>query len=445
MSIEKPKQKHSKQDEQVIDTRPKLLIMCDPVCHQDQSIWATGHAKILKHILPTLRKSFQTMQIGFGMTGAYQYQGTHNIVNFDGKRDYWGLESLNRMCSSSKQERPDVVLTITDFKSQGVIFIDKFVAMFQKHKLPFVMWIAMDDGSLRNEYVNGILAADKIIGMAEYTKKIITSFDALPIVNDKVSYIYPGVDTDSFYKVSDEQRNELRKMFGWSDGQKVIFCVAKNQLRKNLVHLFAMMRILPENYHLKMISLGVRRDVTVDALDGWNFTEVLNKFFSDVKGRIDINGGEHSMTNPLPDKVIGNMYRASDCFILPSQSEGLGLPFLEAMACGCPSIGSKWGPITELLASGRGLIIENYPALEYYITMGQNPELYANPSISNMAEQVVAVCSNNELRDTIINRGLSYMENINDTTRLEHMNELILSAYKNYKIRKTYLTPDIIF
>ena len=56
------------------------------------------------------------------------------------------------------------------------------------------------------------------------------------------------------------------------------------------------------------------------------------------------------------DKVttqdLANLYRAVDCFVLPSRGEGLGLPVLEAMACGLPVIATDWSSLSELNFEG---------------------------------------------------------------------------------------------
>lgn len=50
----------------------------------------------------------------------------------------------------------------------------------------------------------------------------------------------------------------------------------------------------------------------------------------------------------LPD-----LYRASDLFALPSEGEGFGIVFLEAMACGTPAIGLNVGGSPDALCDGE--------------------------------------------------------------------------------------------
>src|SRR5512135_1520564 len=50
-------------------------------------------------------------------------------------------------------------------------------------------------------------------------------------------------------------------------------------------------------------------------------------------------------------------YNISDVFLQTSKAEGLGLPVMEAMACGLAVVATETGAMVELLNEGRGVLI----------------------------------------------------------------------------------------
>jgi len=72
---------------------------------------------------------------------------------------------------------------------------------------------------------------------------------------------------------------------------------------------------------------------------------------------------EHTDNPPkilfFPDKIatedIAALYRACQCLVMPTRGEGLGLPVIEAMACGLPVIATYGSSLPELMFNGHTL------------------------------------------------------------------------------------------
>ena len=62
-----------------------------------------------------------------------------------------------------------------------------------------------------------------------------------------------------------------------------------------------------------------------------------------------------AMVNPeFAGYQMGSVYRSADCFVLPTRGEGWGMPVLEAMACGLPTISTDWSGPADFLHVGIG-------------------------------------------------------------------------------------------
>ncbi len=83
----------------------------------------------------------------------------------------------------------------------------------------------------------------------------------------------------------------------------------------------------------------------------------------------------------VPDDDLPLLYGAARCFVTASLEEGYCLPIAEALACGCPVIGTNRAAIPEIL-DGHGVLVE--PTVEAFeAAFGDPPTLAAPVRIGN--------------------------------------------------------------
>ena len=93
------------------------------------------------------------------------------------------------------------------------------------------------------------------------------------------------------------------------------------------------------------------------------------------------------------------LYAACDAFILPSRGEGWGRPYMEAMAMGLPTIGTRWSGQTEFMHDNNSYLIdidglEDIPrTIDIPIFRGQR---WARPSLEHTRALMRQVYENRE-------------------------------------------------
>lgn len=97
----------------------------------------------------------------------------------------------------------------------------------------------------------------------------------------------------------------------------------------------------------------------------------------------------------VPDEELPSLYSSVELFVLPSEYEGFGIVFMEAMACGTPVIGTEVGGIPTAVADGEtGYLVPRDGIDELAARMEEllgDPEAY-----ERMAESSEAWASDHE-------------------------------------------------
>lgn len=146
------------------------------------------------------------------------------------------------------------------------------------------------------------------------------------------------VDTASWRPPTPEEHMSIRQAMGVAEGQKVVLTVAENQERK---FLSASLEIIAGTSNVAYYMV-TRRDSGV----GWYLDDLIAEY--KLSDRVTI------VEKGIPFKQLWSLYAASDAFLLTSKAEGLGMPVLEAMACGVPVVAPDHTAFHEHLSNGRG-------------------------------------------------------------------------------------------
>ncbi len=163
----------------------------------------------------------------------------------------------------------------------------------------------------------------------------------------KTEYIPLGVETQVF-KPGDKA--EARRKLGLPQDGFICSMVAANKgqpsrkaFAENL-QAFSAFRMQHPEAHLHLHTLAGQ------ASNGVDFNELIpacgipleNVSFCD----------QYDYIVGIPHGQVAALYQASDVLLAASQAEGFGIPLVEAQACNCPVITTRWTSMPELTVNG---------------------------------------------------------------------------------------------
>jgi glycosyltransferase involved in cell wall biosynthesis len=199
--------------------------------------------------------------------------------------------------------------------------------------------------------------ANMVITISEFSKKEI--IDLLNIPESRIRII-PCAVADFFHGITNTDKS--------LNNDQYILALSSIDPRKNFTGLIKAFKNISKK-NIKLFIAGSQNKV---------FSS--NELKKDIKENPDI-----IFTGYVPDEQLPRLYKNAELFIYPSFYEGFGIPPLEAMACGCPTIVSNTSSLPEICGDAS-----------FYV----NP--YDTDDITKGIDQVL---SNRRLQNQLISKG----------------------------------------
>jgi glycosyltransferase involved in cell wall biosynthesis len=118
------------------------------------------------------------------------------------------------------------------------------------------------------------------------------------------------------------------------------------------------------------------------------------------------------LTGMLPHAQFPRLYATASCFVLPTRGEGWGRPYMEALACGCPVIATRWSGHLDFLNDENADLID----LEGLQSTGADIDIelfaghrWAAPSVDHLRELMRRAASDPASMARKASRGLADM------------------------------------
>jgi glycosyltransferase involved in cell wall biosynthesis len=124
----------------------------------------------------------------------------------------------------------------------------------------------------------------------------------------------------------------------------------------------------------------------------------------------------------LSAEAMPRLYAAADAFVLPSRGEGWGRPYMEAMACGLPTIGTNWSGNTEFMNEGNSYLID-YELVDLPDEGWARPGLFrghrwAEPSVDHLRSLMRRVYSDRDAGRRVGKRARAEVLDLYDRRRV---------------------------
>lgn len=223
----------------------------------------------------------------------------------------------------------------------------------------------------RTIYPYYLKKASAIIAVSDRANQDIV--ELVDIKSEKVKTVYLAVDP-IFRVVEDEKYlKRIRESYHLPD--RFILCAGHVYPGKNVGRLFRAFDQVRKQHAVKLVVAGDFR---------WKF-----KHDMDQISKLGLNEFIQ-VTGHVPAEDLVGFYNLAELTVFPSYYESFGLTNVEANACGCPLITSKTGGSPE--AAGEAAI-------------------YVDPlDVDNIADSIIKILSDSELRKDLINKGFLNVE-----------------------------------
>ncbi len=299
----------------------------------------------------------------------------------------WHIWSCNAF---AKKRVYDVVLYAAgpqllpvSYKRPGIVIVNDILSLFLKNE---------DSSLYRKLVVKSLEKADCIIAGSDYIRQDI---EQCKIKLRRLEVVYSGIDHAIFTPLG-KSENSIVDIKPFAIKKPYLIYPSRMQGKtKRHVELIKAFSLFKEQTHLphRLVIAGSEGKYSETVRNA----ALTSAFASDI-----------FLTGYFPHENFGDLYRNADACIFPSVSEGVGLPVMEAMACGLPVACSSSAALPEI--AGDGAVY------------------FDSDNIEDMASCIGRIVQDTGLRETLMHNGLNKAKTYSWEKTAERTLEIIKSV-----------------
>lgn len=185
-------------------------------------------------------------------------------------------------------------------------------------------------------------AAEKVISISDYTRSRLVKEDLQP---DKIALLPVTFDVERFQiKPKPTYLLNRHKLL---EGQPIVLTVARladDEQYKGYDQVMRAMYLVRQKMpdaHYILVGKGSDRPRIEQLIESLDLRDCI------------------TLAGFVPDEEICDYYNLCDVFIMPSKGEGFGIVYLEALACGKPTVGGNQDGAIDALCNGElGILVD---------------------------------------------------------------------------------------
>jgi len=407
------------------------------ITYSDYSRARSGFGRQMTAILPHLRREFNVIEFAIGASPQIaleeQMKHQHIIIptcDEQGRSvndEYYGQSLLQRLIADCMQQKRVIKAC---FINHDMMCFGAITKTLKQANIPIILWALID-----NEYISyntiGILSLPEvIIYQTNFGRESV--MDLAPFLDGPV--IYPAIHTEWLVPINKEKHFHDNEFVKKTEGRKVVFFNGKNQSRKNIACLLDAIKIVLKDRGRDDIAFIVHAPGTKQEHLGVDYSRKADEALDFMEYTWNINYGKENLAvneERLPDEEINAFYELADVVILPSCSEGFGMPFLEAFYKKIPCIGTNYSASGEVLGENRGLLVD--PDRIVFQNERRVKWAYLDEEmLANAIEHVIDNLEKEEIQ-TMVQNGREFIEKYNSARQAKKLIEVISDVIENHK------------
>lgn len=259
-----------------------------------------------------------------------------------------------------------------------------------------------------------------IITASEWSRRGFINSGAVP---ERVAIVPLGFDPKVHQPPTEDERNSLRKKFGWTDHFVFLNIGVMWNERQGVGRLLkAFVAIADRHPEAKLILKG--RDAIFPSKE--SIRAATKHALTDTEIEL-IRPRLRYIGENLSAAEIAQLYQAADVYVSPYSAEGFNMPVLEAIACGTPVICTKGGPTDEFARPEFSLQIESQ--IQQFRDREGDIKLYLDPRDDHLIDLMETAIKAPDLKQKVRQFGIPFVrENFTWSKVCDRLLEVLLSG-----------------